>query len=189
MDEGQRYKAHVKRLEEIYPRAMRNVYCGISTPEGWYHIVEALLVNIKHHIDHKRKRRADALLMNRAIKRGRDAVMARVCNKDKEPSDWQIERVDQLMARGVEEAPAYVSHIEVHQIKEKFAGLRFYFQGGDDAVWGMVEMAEVWAAQSCEVCGERGIARHGGWSRTLCGTHEAERQERMSKYKSEDDDA
>lgn len=63
----------------------------------------------------------------------------------------------------------------VRQIKEKFGGLRFYYDGGDDCVDGMVRMAESWAARSCEVCGKPGKSRDSGWIRTLCDEHEAER--------------
>ena len=73
------------------------------------------------------------------------------------------------------EAPYFV------QIKEKFGGLRFYYQGGDDTVDGMVRMAESWAARTCEECGQPGTTRSGGWVRTLCDKHEAERQARMKE--------
>lgn len=70
----------------------------------------------------------------------------------------------------------------VRQVKEKFGGLRFYYDGGDDVVDGMVRMAESWAARSCEVCGHPGKSRDGGWIRTLCDQHEAERQAKMKQH-------
>jgi hypothetical protein len=66
--------------------------------------------------------------------------------------------------------------VVVRQIKEKFGGLRFYYDGGDDVVDGMVRMAESWAGASCETCSAPGTRRSGGWIRTLCDVHEAERQ-------------
>lgn len=71
--------------------------------------------------------------------------------------------------------PESVHQVTVTQIKEKFGGLRFYYDGGDDMVDGMVRMAEAWADHSCEVCGTPGN-RDGssGWIRTLCPTHRAE---------------
>lgn len=71
--------------------------------------------------------------------------------------------------------------VVVEQIKEKFGGLRFYYSGGDDQISGMVRMAEAWADRSCEECGTPGKKRSGGWIRTLCDTHEAERQIRLNK--------
>jgi hypothetical protein len=72
-----------------------------------------------------------------------------------------------------------VPQVVVEQIKEKFGGLRFYYQGGDEQVHGMVRMAEAWAANCCEECCAPGKSRNGGWIRTLCDKHEAEHQERL----------
>ena len=69
-----------------------------------------------------------------------------------------------------------VVQVTVAQIKEKFGGLRFYYDGGDDTINGMVRMAEAWADASCETCGAPGRSREGGWIKTLCDYHEAERQ-------------
>lgn len=74
----------------------------------------------------------------------------------------------------------------VKQIKEKFGGLRFYYDGGDDVVDGMVRMAESWAARTCEECGHPGTTRSGGWVRTLCDKHEAERQARYNERNSDE---
>jgi hypothetical protein len=71
--------------------------------------------------------------------------------------------------------------VVVEQIKEKFGGLRFYYQGGDDRVDGMVRMAEAWADHSCEECGKPGERRSGGWVRTLCDEHEAAHQTKIKE--------
>jgi hypothetical protein len=42
-------------------------------------------------------------------------------------------------------------------------------------------MAESWAAHSCETCGSPGKSREGGWIKTLCDEHEAERQLKMKE--------
>jgi hypothetical protein len=74
-----------------------------------------------------------------------------------------------------------VPQVVVAQIKEKFGGLRFYYDGGDDEISGMVRMAEAWADTACEECGAIGKRRSGGWIRTLCDAHEAEHQARKNK--------
>jgi hypothetical protein len=66
--------------------------------------------------------------------------------------------------------------VVVEQVKEKFGGLRFYYQGGDEQIHGMVRMAEAWAGTSCEECGAPGSRIGGGWVRTLCEFHNAERE-------------
>lgn len=74
-----------------------------------------------------------------------------------------------------------VEQVVVAQIKEKFGGLRFYYDGGDEKICGMVDMAESWASHVCEECGKPGRSREGGWIRTLCDEHEAERQARYKE--------
>lgn len=77
--------------------------------------------------------------------------------------------------------PEEVPQVVATQIKEKFGGLRFYYDGGDDMVEGMVHMAESWAANACETCGKPGKSRKGGWIRTLCDEHEEEQQKRIKE--------
>jgi hypothetical protein len=64
-----------------------------------------------------------------------------------------------------------VEQVVVHQIKEKFGGLRFYYEGGDEQISGMVTMAEAWAYHSCETCGKPGKTTSAGWIRVACEEH------------------
>lgn len=62
---------------------------------------------------------------------------------------------------------------EIHQpvaaqVKEKFGGLRFYVDNCDDYVRGVVAMTESMSYRICEVCGNVGTRRGGGWIKTLC---------------------
>ena len=79
-----------------------------------------------------------------------------------------------------------VAQVVVTQIKEKFGGLRFYYNGGDDTIDGMVRMAESWASNACEECGAPGQSRRGSWIKTLCNEHDEQRQaqykERFKNY-------
>jgi len=79
-----------------------------------------------------------------------------------------------------------VPQVYVEQIKEKFGGLRFYYEGGDENVAGMVRMAEAWADIACEECGGIGKRRGGGWVRTLCDKHEQERNDRIEEQARKD---
>jgi hypothetical protein len=74
-----------------------------------------------------------------------------------------------------------VAQVTVAQIKEKFGGLRFYYDGGDDEIRGMVRMAESWADKSCETCGSPGTSGGKGWIKTLCPTHRAEADARYAE--------
>ena len=72
--------------------------------------------------------------------------------------------------------PEPVEQVTVAQVKEKYGDLRFYYDGGDDHIAGMVTMAELWASQTCEECGKPGHLRYDlPWHKTLCDIHYAER--------------
>jgi hypothetical protein len=75
-----------------------------------------------------------------------------------------------------------IPQVTVAQIKEKFGGLRFYYDGGDDYIRGMVNISESWAGVSCEICGDLGHRTQGGWIKTLCNVHELEAEERRVAY-------
>lgn len=174
------YEEFEKHMEERFPRMFKGqCYGGFAVGAGWYPIIEALCANIESHVDWKREQRARDLRMDRARNKGRDAVLARIC-KGKPPSMWDEERADDIMATPPSITP-YVHRVRVQQIKEKFGGLRFYYQGGDGNVAGMVRMAESWADRTCETCGQKGKQRSGGWVRTLCDEHEAEYQARRTR--------
>jgi hypothetical protein len=74
-----------------------------------------------------------------------------------------------------------VEQVVVAQIKEKFGGLRFYYEGGDEQISGMVRMAEAWASHACEECGAPGTLGGKGWIKTLCPTHRAESDARYAE--------
>ena len=71
-----------------------------------------------------------------------------------------------------------VPQVVATQVKEKFGTLRFYYNGGDDVIDGMVRMAEFWSAVACEECGAPGTQNSRGWIKTLCETHRKEREDR-----------
>lgn len=72
----------------------------------------------------------------------------------------------------------------LQQVKEKFGGLRYYAQITDPAGFTrfhtLIDAAEAKSFQTCEVCGEPGLAIAGGWIKTLCPTHAEERKARRS---------
>ena len=77
----------------------------------------------------------------------------------------------------------------VHQAKEKFGGLRFYYEVDETTLMGndtdvdwvafmhRVRDAEKQSVITCEVCGEPGeIDDTNGWWKTLCPEHAQERR-------------
>ena len=100
-------------------------------------------------------------------------ILEKLCSNIQNHIDWKNKQSE------------IVLQVTVAQIKEKFGGLRFYYEGGDEHINGMVRMAEAWADASCEECGSPGKRRDGGWIKTLCDTHEAERQQRVKQYENQ----
>jgi hypothetical protein len=62
------------------------------------------------------------------------------------------------------------------QVKEKFGGLRFYYNGGDDYIRGLASMAESMSTSTCEECGAPGKQRGRSWIYTACDAHAKEDQ-------------
>ncbi len=62
----------------------------------------------------------------------------------------------------------------VLQVKEKFAGLRFYVGSATEAIFDLIHKAEADSYEICERCGEPGLCRMGSWYRTLCDRHAEE---------------
>lgn len=62
---------------------------------------------------------------------------------------------------------------DLHQIKEKFGGLRFYIGEGNDAIYTYIDAAEMLSLTTCEICGKPGSTSGWGrnWIRTLCKEH------------------
>ena len=65
--------------------------------------------------------------------------------------------------------PVEQYQVEAVQVKEKFGGLRFYVNGADDKVYGMINLAEQMSYKICERCGSTdGVTQTKGWIYTLC---------------------
>jgi hypothetical protein len=182
MNELEAHDTFAKKMAEKYPRYFGEGkrYGGFAIGEGWYHIIEALISQINHHTKWKRDRRASELRKVRAKAKGLDAMIKFCQGKSEFASDWDIERANEAMEDDIVVTPK-LDWIRIAQIKEKFGGLRFYYDGGDEYIHGLVSMAESWADRSCETCGDRGERRSGGWVRTLCDKHEAEHQTRAKE--------
>jgi hypothetical protein len=88
-----------------------------------------------------------------------------------------VDRLDRALA---EIDPDYA----IHQVKEKFGGLRYYCSlDGDARGAALILEAEEQAWRTCEVCGTtEGVTTDGAsWIRTLCPEHMAGYQPRGSR--------
>ncbi len=57
------------------------------------------------------------------------------------------------------------------QVKEKFAELRFYANGGDQHCRDLVETARIKSLETCEICGEPGTMIGTKWVSIRCEQH------------------
>lgn len=75
-----------------------------------------------------------------------------------------------LVTKLVEDIIKIDSTVEITQIKEKFAGLRFNINGENDKIYNLIERAEQESYKICEYCGAKGYASRNtmGWILTLC---------------------
>ena len=71
-----------------------------------------------------------------------------------------------------------IKDFEVIQVKEKFAGLRFYYEDaveGEGKIIKRVQKAEELSLVTCEECGKEGKVTGKNWLKTLCENCEKER--------------
>ena len=62
-------------------------------------------------------------------------------------------------------------------VKEKFGILRFDIEGGTEQHRKIIQHYQDLSKTVCEVCGEPGTLRTGGWLKTLCDKHNDERNQ------------
>ena len=176
-----------KLLCEKYPKMMVNrnkdmketcMCWGFVCGDGWFNILNQLMSQIQHHIDWKEKQRAGAIKYNEM------AAQAKAGNFDlfeetmkALPNDeYKEKRLAEIVAGDFRPVPESIPQVTLDQVKEKFGTLRFYYQGGDDYISGMVSLAESMTAVTCENCGNPGSCRGGGWVHTYCTPCEEARE-------------
>jgi hypothetical protein len=71
-------------------------------------------------------------------------IIDQLCANIQHHIDWKQEQKEKY-GRG-----EGCSQVVAVQVKEKFGTLRFYYDGGDDTIGGMVRMAESMSAVTCE---------------------------------------
>jgi hypothetical protein len=74
--------------------------------------------------------------------------------------------------------------VEAVQVKEKWGGLRFYINHGDDYIYGMIWLAEVMSKTTCELCGTHVdvSSTEGNWIKYLCPKCKTKREKERRVY-------
>ena len=175
-----------KELDEylckVYPKMMVNrnksmqetcMCWGFECGDGWFQILNQLMGNIQHHLDWKERQREVSIKFNRIaeqLKAG-DSTLFDEEYKDMINQEYKEKRRQQLIDQYPVAIPEPIPQVTLDQVKEKFGTLRFYYQGGDDYIRGLVSMAESMSGVTCEECGKPGTQTPGGWIKTVCIEH------------------
>lgn len=92
-----------------------------------------------------------------------------------ECDDGWYKLIDELCTRIESKLDKETDDFLVLQIKEKFAGLRFYVGGTTDEILDLIDEYEEKSYTICEGCGNPGkTVCHYGWYSTLCEKCEKE---------------
>jgi hypothetical protein len=148
-------------LREKYPLIFSG-HCELSVDDGWFDLIDILCAKITGHIQHIEDRRKHNIKWNEEVN---------------DPNyDWTDRSFVKREERNV---PELVEQVVAIQIKEKFGTLRFYYDGGDEYITGLVAMAGAMSSVLCEECGKPGkTGKHGRtgssyWIKTYCPEHGA----------------
>lgn len=116
-----------------------------GVPEGWLGIIDDLCGCIQRYID-----RSSILIDNP------EYIEGKTYSKD-DSTTWKY-------------LSKHPDQVTCTQMKEKFGGLRFYENGADEKVDGMIYYAENLADNTCQDCGTReDVGRTTkGWLSTIC---------------------
>jgi len=83
---------------------------------------------------------------------------------------WLIDQLCSSIQSYIDNNPQNnIQQVECVQLKEKFGSMRFYYDGGDETIHGMVWLAEHMSYHTCEYCGcTKNVRQTSGWIKSLC---------------------
>ena len=150
IDEFEKYERELyTKYPELFALHDKPFFCGVSVPRGWRVLVDALCASFTPHLAYYK------------------TVVQRCAALGKE--------VPQNVLEELEKAKMGVP--VVHQIKEKFGGLRFYADKLSENDQGAIKMAEILSERTCAHCGTTDKVQMYdiGWVLPLCDKHADEK--------------
>jgi hypothetical protein len=179
----------VTNLPAKYPKILAE--CDISCGDGWYQILDTLCEQIQHEIDNPDwVPNAGPLTM----------AYYKIANKTITPIYFKLFLHQNHFYKGYRwriwnwlchrllpnikyaKPEKGIPQVVAKQIKEKFGGLRFYYEGGNDKIKGMVDYASALSYHTCEECGAPNATQSTvGWIKTLCKRHHTLRNKKLKK--------
>lgn len=178
---------------------LRSPDCGIWCPKGWEELVDRLCESIvfrvkNNHILEPRKFFMLPLRIwvwnkiffkirklidptSKLFKNG-NIVKTSVVQVEEANHPWRtyitkktFRKIERILVPLNKYNLRPIPEVKIGQIKEKFGTLRFYYDGGDEVIQGMVSFAEALSGNICEMTGEAGsLCKKGkglSWYKTL----------------------
>lgn len=180
-----------KKLVEKYPKIFADRYkdkretamCwGFECDDGWYWLIDNLCNSIQEYTDNNgvgmRIKNKFIRYCVKSLSNIRDEFM-KSDSKFLYNVGCKIKHsyIVKLTSKFNQEEYIKIPQFVASQVKEKFGSLRFYGDGGDDVIDGMIWLAEIQSFNMCEKCGSiDDVSRTRGWIKVLCKKH-------MSEYK------
>lgn len=194
-----------KQLCEKYPlifadrdkSAMEScMFWGLAVGDGWYNLIDTLCATIQDHIDWSIKSNQMTKEHNAMVIAARAGDLTLFNNRfTKISPQWRDKYLNEMLATTVDGENNYglgiradseiIPQLVADQVKEKFAGLRFYHHGGDEFCDGVIRQAAAMSVRTCEECGAPGTVGGRSWIKTLCDTHRKKLDEEQYSHHKE----
>ena len=177
----EKYRTFFEWVQEL-PKGspIMPIQFGIECGSGWYMLLDELMSEIQHHIEninrnrkHEPKFKFIRWLRSQGLIIPWHHKLRKIIRLELKIKTWFID----LFPKGKKP----MLPINITQIKEKFGGLRFYYNGGDNEIDGMVRLAESLSYKICEYCGTTiNVGMTQKWYSTICGKCREEESNRKN---------
>jgi len=138
------------------------IFTGINCGDGWYEIIDSLLMEINSYINEKEstprknKKHPFSSIINLLI-----------------PPKFRIYKKEES-----------VPHIQITEITKRFGGLNIYYKGGDNYIQGLIKLAEEMSYKTCEQCGSTtNVGTTSGIIKTICKKCELKHSQNLNNWK------
>lgn len=169
-----------KKLFKKYPKIFaqkslpmsRTCMCwGIDTGDGWFWLIDNLCSSIQDYIDNN----------NCKIPRGTNQGDLGA-NYTVTYDSSSVGELNESKTMNENDLVDSIPQVEAVQVKEKYGGLRFYYDGGNETIHGMVWLAERMSRNICEYCGSNDrVKQTSGWITSLCTKCFSERKRKEKR--------
>lgn len=166
----EKYPKFFDYLKEYKGDMILPMQFGIECGNGWYWLLDNLMESIQGYIDGNAYKSRIKNKYVRSFTKNLNKIIDILPYKHlKFLRKYLRKLLNYIIHHATWEKYEAIAQVEAIQIKEKFGGLRFYTQGGDDLVQGMIWLAENMSYNICEECGStKNVSQTKGWITTLC---------------------